>query len=99
MNPFPSVGIQQADRQQICDIYPGILAQIPNFLPNETCWVDERPEYHVWVDEKQETNVWVPEHPRAGTWRKSTSGTSVWRSEGANRKSWTDEKEVQPCGD
>jgi hypothetical protein len=99
VNPFPNGVVAQGDRQQISDMYAGILAQIPNFIPNETCWIDERYRTDVWTDENKEIESWVHEIERSDVWAKAGSSTSTWRSENRNTSAWTDEKEVQPCGD
>jgi hypothetical protein len=68
MNPFPSGIILQGDRQQISDVYAGILSTVPGFLKSGTHWVDEKTRTNVWSKEKESVNIWVKEIEETGIW-------------------------------
>lgn len=70
MNPFPSSGIDAPDRQQISDIYAGILAQMPNILPNETCWHPLGAGATSWKNSSSNVSTWKRQQQVSGTWVK-----------------------------
>jgi len=67
-NPFPSGTTNtQPNRQQMSDVYAGILAGPP--LPsNQTCWVDSKQNVSPWVNSKKTVNAWVTEKKSTRIW-------------------------------
>lgn len=66
-NPFPN-GVNTApDRQQMSDIYAGILANAP-MSSNETCWRPSLNNASPWVNSKKTTNVWKSEKQQTKSW-------------------------------
>lgn len=66
-NPFPAGMNTAPDRQQMGDIYAGILAN-PPLVSNETCWINSRKNTSPWVNSKKTTNVWKKESKTTRTW-------------------------------
>lgn len=67
-NPFPEGSIGQGSRQQSSDVYRGILAAVPQFLPSTTCWNAS----------STNNSTWRPSGANSSTWRNSGSNSSTW---------------------
>ncbi len=67
-NPFPQGTTRtQPNRQQMSDIYAGILAN-PPLSVNETCWIPAIQNTSTWKASKKNTNVWVSERKTTKVW-------------------------------
>lgn len=67
-NPFPFGSTNtQPNRQQMADIYAGILASAP-MSSNETCWTRSGRKTGTWVNAVKNTSIWVNENKTTKVW-------------------------------
>lgn len=97
MNPFPSAGISVGDRQSISDIYMGIAAQIPPFLPNQTCWAIGIGNAPGWISSPRNSSPWKKGAGNNPVWHKGIGATSTWSKESQGTSVWEKEDEIIPC--